>query len=233
MQTRNDRPAAEPLPANPRRRRVPLLIDVRIAAPCDASWDEMSGDERVRFCDHCEKNVYNLSSMARDEAEQLLAEREGSICVRVYQRADGMILTTDCPDGVRLRRRKRVAAGVAAFGLAATAAAMLMPGERHLGEVMTQSVEIVETPTAATAATVETSGAPLGPRPMMGDMPVAPSGQPVQPPESPDPAQRLPCGLGPRPEFRPTAGVMRPRPIPPPQTPPKVSPRRGPRTGAL
>src|ERR1700733_1488630 len=33
-----------------RARRVPLLDDLRIASPCSASWDAMTGDDQVRFC---------------------------------------------------------------------------------------------------------------------------------------------------------------------------------------
>jgi hypothetical protein len=52
-----------------------LLENARIGTPCDADWDAMAGDERVRFCDACGKNVYNLSALPRAEAERLLVER--------------------------------------------------------------------------------------------------------------------------------------------------------------
>ena len=92
------------------KRGLPLLDQVRVASPCKAEWNEMLGDERVRFCLSCEKNVYNLSSMTRDDAESLLRERLGNdLCVRFYQRADGTILTQDCPEGVKKKRRKKLA----------------------------------------------------------------------------------------------------------------------------
>jgi hypothetical protein len=94
-------------------RRVPLLEDVRVASPCTVSWEAMSGDDRVRFCGQCEKNVYNLSAMARAAAERLLAEREASICVRLYRRADGTVLTADCPVGLRKKRVRRAVASAA------------------------------------------------------------------------------------------------------------------------
>src|SRR4051794_34167957 len=53
------------------RRALPILDSVRIASPCTASWDAMTGDDQVRFCGQCEKNVYNLSGMAREDAERL------------------------------------------------------------------------------------------------------------------------------------------------------------------
>jgi hypothetical protein len=103
--------------------KLPLLNRITIASPCSASWDDMVGDERVRFCGKCEKNVYNLSSMESAEAEALLREHEGNVCVRLYRRKDGTVLTTDCPVGVRKKRVRRLvvmAAGTGAFAAAAS-----------------------------------------------------------------------------------------------------------------
>ena len=81
--------------------RTSLAFDrIRIASPCSASWEEMEGDDRVRNCDHCQLRVFNLSGMKQHEAEELIANAEGRLCVRLYQRADGTIITADCPLGV-------------------------------------------------------------------------------------------------------------------------------------
>ncbi len=61
----------------------------------------MTGDDRVRHCQECKLNVYNLSEMTRKDAESLIARSEGRLCVRFYRRADGTILTRDCPRGLR------------------------------------------------------------------------------------------------------------------------------------
>jgi hypothetical protein len=82
------------------------LDKVRVAAPCNASWEAMVGDYRSRFCGQCNLNVYNLSSMSRSEAESLIARTEGRLCVRFFRRADGSILTEDCPVGLRAVRRR-------------------------------------------------------------------------------------------------------------------------------
>jgi hypothetical protein len=74
-------------------------LQMKIASPCPASWEDMEGDDRIRFCDECELNVYNLSDMAEDAALKLVEEREGRLCVRFYQREDGTVLTSDCPVG--------------------------------------------------------------------------------------------------------------------------------------
>lgn len=69
---------------------------VSIKNPCKMDFDKMNGDERVRFCSDCKLNVYNLSGMSRCEAEELIAKREGRLCVTFVQRADGTIITKDC-----------------------------------------------------------------------------------------------------------------------------------------
>ncbi len=77
------------------------LNDIRVASPCPPAWEDMTGDDRVRFCAECKLNVYNLSAMGRDEAEELVRDREERLCVRFYQRDDGTVLTRDCPVGLR------------------------------------------------------------------------------------------------------------------------------------
>ena len=75
------------------------LDNIRIASPCSANWDEMFGDDRKRFCGECKLNVYNLSNMNRQDAENLIINSEGRLCVRFFRRADGTILTQNCPVG--------------------------------------------------------------------------------------------------------------------------------------
>lgn len=82
------------------------LDNVRVAVPCSSDWNQMVGDERVRFCARCSLNVYNLSSMTRREAETLIAGAEGRLCVRYYRRRDGTILTRNCPVGLRAIKRR-------------------------------------------------------------------------------------------------------------------------------
>ena len=82
-----------------------LLGQVRIASPCPMSWHDMEGDDQVRFCHECKLNVYNLSSMTKPAAESLLEKHEGRLCVGYYQRADGTIITSNCPVGLRAARK--------------------------------------------------------------------------------------------------------------------------------
>ena len=132
------------------------LDNIRVASPCNANWDEMFGDERKRHCGACAKNVYNLSNMTRLEAENLLINSEGRLCVRYFRRADGTVLTQDCPVGWRAvkKRVSRVAAaavsmvaaiftGVLAFDIKQRAS---MPDATDI-EVRDRGTKTTEVPT--------------------------------------------------------------------------------------
>lgn len=122
------------------------LERLRIASPCKASWDEMVGDERVRFCGSCQKNVYNLSGMRREEATALIKDRTGEICVRMYRRADGTVLTADCPVGATKKNVRRLAVLATGGGALALAGAGLWarmgePTEQHLAGAISMPID--------------------------------------------------------------------------------------------
>jgi hypothetical protein len=100
------------------------LDRLRVAAPCPKSWEDMVGDSRVRFCDHCHLNVYNLAELTQKETQRLILSSEGRLCGRLYRRSDGTLLTKDCPVGlqaVRKRISRRAAAVFATLlGLSST-----------------------------------------------------------------------------------------------------------------
>jgi len=90
------------------------LDDVRVASPCTADWDSMYGDDVKRFCKECKLNVYNWSGMTREDAERLVTNAEGRLCIRFYKRPDGTIITQDCPVGwAKIKQRTRVYATAA------------------------------------------------------------------------------------------------------------------------
>jgi hypothetical protein len=106
---------------------ISLIQRVEIASPCPAKWDDMVGDERLRFCSQCQLNVYNLSAMSEAEAEGLIIQKEGRLCARIYRRADGTVITRDCPAGLRAIRRRVVGFGIKI----AAAAAFLLSVAAH------------------------------------------------------------------------------------------------------
>ncbi len=111
-----------------------ILSNVSIASPCNVPWDSMKGDNRVRFCDECHLRVYNLSDMKAVDAADLVQRSEGRLCIKFYQRADGTMLTTDCPKGIRPKIRwaaSRIAAAIMViFGISLSASGCATTGER-------------------------------------------------------------------------------------------------------
>ncbi|HEU0031492.1 MAG TPA: hypothetical protein VFQ53_12725 [Kofleriaceae bacterium] len=131
------------------RAKLPVLDNIRVAAPCSAEWSKMTGDDHVRHCGDCNKNVFNLSELTRDEAEALIIEHEGKLCVRYYQRKDGTILTRDCTIGIARRRRRRlVAAGAAAMlvGGGALVWRTVRAHEQRLDDVLLGTMAIEQVP---------------------------------------------------------------------------------------
>jgi hypothetical protein len=127
-------------------KRTSPLDNVSIAAPCSVGWDSMVGDERVRFCGQCSLNVYNLSAMTKMDAERLVSQAEGRLCIRYYRRADGTILTSNCPVGLRAlkRRMSRIASASAAAVISFLGGILAVTGlrERPLIPIGTQGVLI-------------------------------------------------------------------------------------------
>ena len=95
----------------------PMLDVLNVKDPCTESWTGMRGDGPVRFCGLCEMNVYNLSAMTRDEAETVVREREGRLCVRFYRRADGTVTTASCAP-MRFMAARRAARRAMTVGVA-------------------------------------------------------------------------------------------------------------------
>lgn len=84
----------------------PKLNSIRVARPCPSEWEAMRGSDRVRHCADCDLNVYNLSALSAEDAQVLIEETEGRLCVRFYRRADGTILTQNCPGEVDIPRER-------------------------------------------------------------------------------------------------------------------------------
>jgi len=95
-----------------------FIDSVKVGSPCSEDWGDMKGNDRVRFCSQCNLNVYNLSGMRREEAESLIAKTEGRLCVRFYRKADGSILTQNCPVGLKAIKRRVAWIAQVALGMA-------------------------------------------------------------------------------------------------------------------
>lgn len=69
---------------------------------CSADWETMRGDDKRRFCEHCQKFVHNVSAMSRTERETFADPANMRECVFYSQRANGDV--ADLSLLVRLRR---------------------------------------------------------------------------------------------------------------------------------
>lgn len=96
----------------------------------------MVGNDKVRFCNTCSLNVYNLSAMTRDEAQGVLDAAPGRLCVRFYRREDGRVLTRDCPIGAADRQHK-AAANLTVSAVAALALLAVQPQGAAIDELPT------------------------------------------------------------------------------------------------
>jgi hypothetical protein len=96
-----------------KKKKILDLVD--IPQSCDKSWDEMIGDDILRFCSHCEKNIYNLSEMSARNAKKLLFQSNGRVCVRLQRNSDKKIKAN--------RRKTKIAASVLSATLAITSIA--------------------------------------------------------------------------------------------------------------
>lgn len=109
------------------------LNDIKLSFECPVLWSSMTGDERIRHCGQCDKNVYNVSEMNRAEAVEFLRNATEETCIQFYRRSDGSVMTEPCPSTIRKLRRATlrkvacVATAIGWFGLAQTALAVDEP----------------------------------------------------------------------------------------------------------
>ena len=117
-----------------------LLDAVEVKTPCEQDWKTMRGNNEIRFCDHCAKDVHNLSEMTRKKARKLVAQSNGGICVRYIRRPDGKIQTIKNTLH-QITRQTGIAAGVLGTSLTLSSLAYAQtPTENN----QTETVQIVE-----------------------------------------------------------------------------------------
>jgi len=143
--------------------KLPILDNIRVASPCTADWSQMTGDERARHCNKCDKQVFDLSEMTRAEAEALIIEKHGKLCARYYRRADGTILTSDCRVGAAAGRKRKI---IAVASLAMISAGVAAVVRRH-NRVELDAIDTVEIAPAreATSTHVEANARTEAPPP--------------------------------------------------------------------
>jgi Carboxypeptidase regulatory-like domain/Ankyrin repeats (many copies)/Ankyrin repeat len=120
-----------------------LLDKIEVTSPCNESWDEMTGNEKARFCSHCAKSVNNISEMTRKEAFKLVRKSGGNLCIRYYQKPSGKKLFL--PQLHQIIRQTGVLAGTlsAALSVSTVAYAQTTTEETPINQQeITQTVKI-------------------------------------------------------------------------------------------
>jgi hypothetical protein len=100
-------------------KRKTFLDKIDVQSPCNENWDEMFGNDEIRFCSHCAKNVHNLSAMTRQKAEELVKNSKGGLCVRYVKNPSGKLVSAP-KKLTNIKRRATIAASVLATSLALT-----------------------------------------------------------------------------------------------------------------
>ncbi|MDP1560267.1 MAG: hypothetical protein Q8M16_02615, partial [Pirellulaceae bacterium] len=59
------------------------------------SWDKMVGDERVRFCGECQRQVWNFFEMTDAEIVEVMRVNPERLCAQITKTKDGTLVTKD------------------------------------------------------------------------------------------------------------------------------------------
>jgi hypothetical protein len=60
----------------------------KISHPCPQDWNAMAGDDKRRFCEHCQLYVHNLSALSSAEQCAFFSTTETRKCVRYLASAE-------------------------------------------------------------------------------------------------------------------------------------------------
>ena len=58
------------------------IKNIRLKFSCSADWDNMKSIDGVKYCDHCQKKVYDFTDAKQHELLITLAENNNNICGR-------------------------------------------------------------------------------------------------------------------------------------------------------
>jgi len=130
-----------------------FLDSIKSPSPCSKNWNEMTGDEKARFCETCKKDVHNISAMTRKEARKFAAQNSGKACVRFERLENGKVLTADTKLH-KIGRASRIAAGVFSAALTISAVANAQTVEKPKTQKTTQSQKENQTKTSRISFTI-------------------------------------------------------------------------------
>ncbi len=117
------------------------LRHITVPSPCHADWDQMTGNDEIRFCEHCNLTVHNISELTYSRAARLVARSKGRLCVRYYRDSEGVPITKRPPDKLHqiARRVSRLAAGTFSASMSLSTAAA-----QTVASIQTNTISIAQ-----------------------------------------------------------------------------------------
>ncbi|MEL6187744.1 MAG: hypothetical protein AAFU79_24240 [Myxococcota bacterium] len=109
-------------------------LALKLTKPCAKKWEDLVGSDEKRWCNACEKHVYNLEELEPEALVRLIEDTEGRFCGRLYRRPKELtVMTGPCPVGERAARQRVVGRAVLSVatlaGVAGGVAAASLTGE--------------------------------------------------------------------------------------------------------
>ncbi len=120
-----------------------ITESLQVKSPCSQNWNAMKGGDKIRFCEHCNLSVNNISAMTRKQALRLARQSNGEICVRHIKnpRTDAPVFADKL---YQIVRQTGIAAGVLSASLAVSTSAYAQSQENDSGEPKVPVLRISE-----------------------------------------------------------------------------------------
>jgi hypothetical protein len=88
----------------PVKQFVPVEASKRVSS-CPFKWADEDSKDKFRYCDRCQKQIYNFKDMELPQAEALIFSRENVTAPVLYKRPDGKFMTSACPSAAQARSK--------------------------------------------------------------------------------------------------------------------------------
>lgn len=122
------------------RRRLPVLAQAPRASPCLEPFEAMRGDDAVRTCTRCDREVFDTARMTIGQTEALVAARGPSACTSLRRRSDGTAMFEDCAVGAAGVWTRRAGALVATVAIVGAGLALVTMPPPRIRTVPTRSI---------------------------------------------------------------------------------------------
>ena len=150
-----------------------LPYDIQVPKPCSADWHRMqAASSASRHCEHCARQVHDLSRLTAREVRRLVERTGGDFCARVTHHVDGSMLFRE--DRTRPAPFPGagfvLAAALATSGMATSTAEAQEPTRGRVAVLQPVKAPAVSshTPAFETCAPGLPSPAPVSRPPLMG-----------------------------------------------------------------